>query len=167
MMGLNRHHFFWLSLFGITLMLSSFSFQLYKAFDARWIIRFPKKYELPTEKWISVFLDWLVDSANFYFFTFRDVTRSIASLIEWPYQFLRNLLIEGFQSGLGDQAVQYAPSLSWIAVITVVVAISYYASDWRLGALTGACFAYLAVFGQWQSATVSYTHLTLPTSVTV
>ena len=75
MMGLNRHHFFWLSLFGVTLMLSSFSFQLYKAFDARWIIRFPKKYELPTEKWISVFLDWLVDSANFYFFTFRDVTR--------------------------------------------------------------------------------------------
>ena len=57
MMGLTRHHFFWLSLFGITLMLSSFSFQLYKAFDARWIIRFPKKYELPTEKWISVFLD--------------------------------------------------------------------------------------------------------------
>ena len=155
MMGLNRHHFFWLSLFGITLMLSSFSFQLYKAFDARWIIRFPKKYELPTEKWISVFLDWLVDSANFYFFTFRDVTRSIASLIEWPYQFLRNLLIEGFQSGLGDQAVQYAPSLSWIAVITVVVAISYYASDWRLGALTGACFVYLAVFGQWQSAMVT------------
>ena len=70
MMGLNRHHFFWLSLLGITLMLSSFSFQLYKVFDARWIIRFPKKYELPTEKWISVFLDWLVDSANFYFSRF-------------------------------------------------------------------------------------------------
>ena len=155
MMGLNRHHFFWLALFGITLTLSSFSFQLYKAFDARWIIRFPKKYELPTEQWISIFLDWLVDSANFYFLTFRDITRALAALIEGPYQFLRNLLIEGFQSGLGDQAVQYAPSLSWVAVITVIVAISYYASDWRLGSLTGACFAYLAVFGQWESAMVT------------
>lgn len=155
MMGLNRHHVFWLSLFGVTLMLSSFSFQLYKAFDARWIIRFPKKYELPTEQWISAFLDWLVDSANFYFFTFRDITRAIASLIEGPYQFLRNFLIEGFQSGLGDQAVLYAPSLSWIAVITVVIAISHYASDWRLGVLTGVCFAYLAVFGQWESSMVT------------
>ena len=103
---------FWIGLFAVTWALSTHSFALYKALDARWIIRFPKKYELPTETWISAFLDWLVDSAHFVFFTFRDVTRSISALIEAPYQVLRNLLIEGFDHGLGEQAVTVAPSLS-------------------------------------------------------
>ena len=58
---------FWVLLFGVTWALSSFSFQLYKALDARWIIRFPKKWELPLEDWISDFLDWLVESAGFFF----------------------------------------------------------------------------------------------------
>ena len=143
---------FWIILFAITWLLSTFSFPLYKALDARWIIRFPKAYELPTEDWISGFLDWLVNEAHVVFFTFRDLTRAIAAVIEAPYQFLRNLLIEGFQSGLGEQAIEYAPSLSWIAVIAVVVAIAHYARDWRLAALAGFCFLYLAVFGQWTSA---------------
>ena len=146
---------FWLGLFAATWVLSAYSFQLYKALDARWIIRFPKQYELPVELWITRLLDWLTDSAHFYFFTFRDVTRAIAAVIEAPYQVLRNLLIEGFQSGLGDQAVEYAPSLSWIAVIAVMIAIGHYARDWRLAALAGACFLYLAVFGQWASAMVT------------
>lgn len=152
---LNWHTGFWVALFSITYALSSYSFQLYKALDARWIIRFPKKHELPTEQWISDFLDWLVETAHFVFFTFRDVTRAIAALIELPYELLRDLLIEGFQSGLGAEAVELAPSLSWIAVIAVAVAIAHYARDWRLGALTGACFLYLAVFGQWDSAMVT------------
>lgn len=151
----NWHTGFWLVFFAVTYTLSSYSFQLYKALDARWIIRFPKKYELPTEQWISNFLDWLVDHAHFVFFSFRDVTRAIAAAIEAPYQILRDLLIEGFHLGVGNEAVEIAPSLSWIAVIAVAVAIAHYARDWRLGVLTGACFLYLAVFGQWDSAMVT------------
>ena len=146
---------FWVVLFGVTWVLSSFSFQLYKALDARWIIRFPKKWELPLEDWISDFLDWLVESAGFFLFSFKDLTRAIAAAIEAPYRALRNLLIDGFSSGLGDAAVEIAPSLSWIAVIVTVAAIGHYARDWALAALVGACFAYLAVFGQWESAMVT------------
>ena len=146
---------FWLALFAVTWGLSTYSFQLYRALDARWIVRFPRGYQLSTEDWITAFLDWLVDRAHFVLFTFRDVTRAIAALIEAPYQVLRNLLIEGFQSGLGESAVQLAPSLSWIAVIAVAVAIAHYARDWILGALTGACFLYLAIFGQWESAMIT------------
>ncbi len=146
---------FWLGLFAVTWALSQYSFQIYKALDARWIIRFPKKYQLHLDDAISGFLDWLVNVANFGLFTFRDLTRAIAWVIEIPYQFLRNLLIEGFQTGLGDTAVEIAPSLSWIAVIAIVVAIAHYARDWTLAALAGACFLYLAVFGQWDSAMVT------------
>lgn len=152
---LTRNSTFWFVLFAVTWGLSSFSFQLYKALDARWIIRFPKQYELPVEAWVTRVLDWLTDSAHFVLFTFQDLTRAIAALIEAPYQILRNLLIEGFQSGFGEQVVHYAPSFSWIAVIAIVVAIAHYSRDWELGAVAGICFLYLAVFGQWESAMVT------------
>jgi len=146
---------FWAMLFAITWALSTWSFPLYKALDARWIIRFPQQWELPLESSISAFLNWLVESANFYFFTFKDITRAIAAAIEAPYQVLRDLLIEGFTSGFGDATVQHAPSLSWIAVIVCVTAIGHYARDWFLAALVGLCFLYLAVFGQWHSAMIT------------
>jgi glycine betaine/proline transport system permease protein len=156
---LSRHitkgRLFWGGLFAITWALSQYSFQIYKALDARWIVRFPSQYQLNLDTVISGFLDWLVNTANFGLFTFRDVTRGIAWMIEQPYQFLRNFLIEGFQSGLGNEAVQLAPSLSWIAVIAIAVAIGHYARDWALAALVGACFLYLAVFGQWDSAMIT------------
>ncbi|WP_306143947.1 proline/glycine betaine ABC transporter permease [Roseibium sp. MMSF_3412] len=146
---------FWGALFAATWLLSTYSFQLYKALDARWIVRYPKGWEFPLEDHISAFLDWLVESAGFYFFSFRDLTRAISALIEAPYQILRNLLVEGFTSGVGDAAVQVAPALSWIAVIVTIMAIGHYARDWFLSVLVGACFLYLAVFGQWESAMVT------------
>ena len=146
---------FWISIFATTWIVSQYSFQLYKALDARWIIRFPKQYQLNVDSWISAFLDWLVNTAHFWLFSFRDLTRGIAFLIEVPYQFLRNLLIEGFQSGIGAQAVQIAPSLSWIAIIAIAFLIGLYARDMALAVLVGVCFLYLAVFGQWESAMIT------------
>ncbi|MGB7242414.1 MAG: ABC transporter permease subunit [Sulfitobacter sp.] len=146
---------FWVLLFAVTWALSAFSFTLYKALDARWIIRFPKKWELQLDGQISGFLNWLVESAGFYLFSFKDLTRGIATIIEAPYQFFRNLLIEGFSTGIGDSAVLLSPSLSWIAVIVCVAAIGRYARDWSLAALVGGCFLYLAIFGQWESAMIT------------
>ncbi|MEE9335036.1 MAG: ABC transporter permease subunit [Granulosicoccaceae bacterium] len=146
---------FWLVLFALTWVLSTWSFQLYKAFDARWIIRFPKKWELPLEKSISQFLEWLVENAGFYFFSFKEFTRAISVVIEAPYQVLRSVLIEGFSTGYGDSAVLISPSLGWVAVLVCVVAIGHYARDWALAVLVGGCFLYLAVFGQWQSAMIT------------
>ncbi len=154
-LSLTRNSAFYLVILAITWALSTYSFAIYKALDMRWIIRFPKKWQMPLEDWISDFLDWLVESANFVFFTFKDVTRAIAALIEAPYQILRNLLIEGFETGYGAEAVQYAPSLSWIAVIVTAAAIGHYARDWALAGLVAACFLYLAVFGQWESAMIT------------
>ncbi|WP_417726399.1 ABC transporter permease [Roseovarius sp.] len=104
---------------------------------------------------ISRFMQWLVEDATFGIFTFRELTRFIAALIEFPYFFMRDLLIDGFSVGLGNQAVEIAPSLSWIAVIVTLTAMAHYARDWKLAALVGGCFLYLAVFGQWQSAMVT------------
>jgi len=146
---------FWTILFTVTWLLSRYSWDLYKSLDARWIIKYPAAARLPLEDKISAFMQWLVEDASFGLFSFRDMTRFIASLIEAPYDFARNLLIEGFSVGLGNEAVEIAPSLSWIAIIVTLVAMGHYARDWKLAALMGGCFLYLAVFGQWDSAMVT------------
>ncbi len=79
----------------------------------------------------------------------------MASLIEWPYLVVRSMLIEGFSTGQGQQAVEIVPALSWIAIIVVLVAMARYAKDWRLAVLVGLCFLYLAIFGQWHSAMIT------------
>ena len=150
-----RSGWFWLTLFVVTWALSHYSWDLYKSFDARWIIKYPGAYLLKAETAISQFMQWLVEDATFGLFTFREFTRFIAWLIELPYDFMRDLLIDGFSVGLGNQAVEIAPSLSWIAVIVTLTAMAHYARDWKLAALVGGCFLYLAVFGQWQSAMVT------------
>ena len=152
---LTPNRIFWSLLFIVTWALSTWSFWLYKALDARWIIRFPAKWELGLDSSVSDALNWLVEEAGFYFFSVRDLTRGIAATLEAPYQFLRNLLIEGFSTGYGDTAVQYFPPLSWIAIIFCVVLIGKIARDWWLAGLVGACFLYLAIFGQWESAMIT------------
>jgi len=146
---------FWLGLFAVTWALSTWSFQLYKAFDARWIIRFPTAYQLPLDKWISDFMAWLVDDLSFGVFTFHDLTRFVSAVIEVPYDLVRALLVDGFSRGLGQQAVEIVPPLSWIAVIAIMMGLAHFARDRGLALLVGLCFAYLAVFGQWDSAMVT------------
>ena len=146
---------FWLGLFAITWALSTWSFQLYKALDARWIIRFPASLTVPVDQWISAFMAWLVEDATFGLFTFRDLTRFVSAVIEAPYDLVRALLIDGFALGQGQQAVEVAPSLSWIAVIAIIAALAWYAKNRALAMLAAVCFAYLAVFGQWASAMVT------------
>ena len=72
-----------------------------------------------------------------------------------------SLLATGFVQGLGSEAVQVVPPLSWVAVIAVLVALGHYARDVRLALLVGGCFLYLAVFGQWASAMVTLSSIVI------
>ncbi|KZK82913.1 Glycine betaine/L-proline transport system permease protein ProW [Pseudovibrio sp. Ad13] len=153
--SLRNPRFFWLLLFASTWLLSSYSFPLYKALDARWIIKFPSAWQWQLDEKISTFMAWLMEDAGFGLFTFRQLTRFLSAIIEAPYNTMRAFLADGFHSGLGQQAVEIFPSMSWIAVTFLLVLLAVKAGGWRLAALVGGCFLYLAVFGQWQSAMVT------------
>jgi len=146
---------FWFGLFAATWVVSSYGRDAARAIDARWLVKYPTAWRLPLKGEISTAMDWLVEEANFGLFTFRELTRGISWVIEIPYDFARSALIDGFERGLGSNAVEIAPSLSWIAVIVAVIAMGHYARNWRLAALVGGCFAYLVIFGQWDSAMVT------------
>lgn len=119
---------------------------------APWAVAYPRGWEAPAAKWISAAMNWLVDDATFGLFTFTELTRAIAAVVNVPYIAALSVLSSGLLQGEGSNAVQLLPPLSWIAVIAVVSLIGEYAGGRRLAALVGLCFVYLAVFGQWQSA---------------
>ncbi|NQU58304.1 MAG: ABC transporter permease subunit [Rhodospirillales bacterium] len=122
---------------------------------APWAFKFPRAWVIPLSHWISGFVKWLLDGFDLGLFTFQELTRSISWLIDQPYNISRSLLAEGFMEGQGSDAVLVFPRVSWIAAIAIVGLIGHYARDWKLAALAAACFFYLAVFGQWDSAMVT------------
>ncbi len=120
-----------------------------------WVADYPRAWEVPLARWISLFTKWLVDEASFGLFTFRDLTRFVGALIDAPYRFVLSLLATGLRSGQGSAAVQILPPLSWIAVVGLMALMGWHAGGRRLALLVGGCFLFLAVFGQWQSAMVT------------
>ena len=137
--------------------------------NIKWAFKVPRDWRLPLKSEISDFMDWLVESANLGLFTFYELTRGISWLLEKPLDLATGIFATGILSGEGSAAVQLTPPLSWIAVILLVMALGHYAKGWRLSLFVGACFLYLAVFGQWESAmiTLSSVLIAVPIGVTV
>jgi len=122
---------------------------------AGWTFDYPKSLTIPVARWISDAMKWLVNEASFGLFTFTDLTRFVAAVIDVPYRLALSLLSNGFLSGQGSGAVQILPPLSWIAVIAIAVLTGLHAGGRSLAILVAACFGFLAVFGQWDSAMVT------------
>jgi len=153
--NLSRNAVLWLVLAVATFVLAGHGKQWSEALSAGWVMELPRAWRFPVGDDISAFMNWLVEEATFGLFTFTQFTRFLSWLIEQPYDFVRALLIQGFIHGQGDEAVEILPSLSWVAVIGIVMAMGWYARSWGLAVFVGLCFAYLAVFGQWESAMVT------------
>ncbi len=120
-----------------------------------WAFDYPKAFTIPAQRWIGNTMKWLLNEASFGLFTFTDLTRFIAAVIDFPYRIALSLLSTGFLSGQGSSAVQILPPLSWVAVLTIATLIGYHAGGRRLAILVAACFGFLAMFGQWTSAMVT------------
>ena len=123
--------------------------------------KYPRGWELPLKSWISDVMKWLVNDATFGLFTFKELTRSISWLLDWPLHIATSLLSTGFLYGQGSKAVQVLPSLTWIAVTAIAVLTAYYAGGRKLALLIGGCFLYLAVFGQWDSAMITLSSIAI------
>ena len=123
--------------------------------------KYPRGWELPLKGWISDLMKWLINDATFGLFTFKELTRSISWLLDWPLQLATSLLSSGFMHGQGSKAVQVLPSLSWIAVTAIAVLAAHYAGGRKLALLVGGCFLYLAVFGQWDSAMITLSSIAI------
>ena len=109
-----------------------------------WLDDYPKGAEVPLAKWVSAFVRWLIAGVF-------DVTRAISALLELPVDFALGLLSTNFKIGNGADAI-VIPRLSWVGVTAAVAILGHVYGGWRLATLSGLCFLYLALFGQWDSA---------------
>jgi glycine betaine/proline transport system permease protein len=115
-----------------------------------WAFDFPRAWQLPVQAWIGDAVKWLVNEADFGLFTFRDLTRFIAAVIDIPYRVTLALL-----SGGGAVLGLPVPPLGWLAVTLLVGLLGLVAGGWPLAVLVSGCFVFIAVFGQWTSAMVT------------
>ena len=122
---------------------------------AAWAFKVPKEWRIPLKRWIGDAMDWLVQDAGFGFFSFTDLTRFVAAVIDVPYRLALSILSTGWLEGQGSAAVQQLPPLSWIAVIGLAVLLGRHAGGRRLAFLVGACLLFILLFGQWDNAMVT------------
>ena len=130
-----------------------------------WAIKPPKELRWNVEAFgsctsvrycVTGFMKWLVgDEAYVFPWTFKEFTRTIAAGIEIPYQFIKASLASGFTIPLGNGKSWDMPPVSWVGLMIVFSWIAYRLKDWTLALIVFLCFAYLAVFGHWDSATVT------------
>jgi hypothetical protein len=158
---LNRWVVFWgvMILVTVLLMLSKESLP--------WAFKYPRAWQIPLAGWITGFMKWLINSFDLGLFTFKEFTRWIALLVEQPYTLVKSLLSTGFLSGVGSDAVQVFPRISWVALVAGVMLFGHYVRDWKLALLVGGCFGYLVVFGQWDSAMVTLSSIIIAVPVGV
>ena len=90
-----------------------------------WMVEYPKQWVVPLRFWISDFMDWLVNDFDLGLFTFKEFTRSIAWLLDWPLAAAQGLLSSGFKIETQSGTSIELPRLSWLAVIAVVVGHIY------------------------------------------
>ena len=153
--------------FLFTFFLYFYGKEIASLFDINWIIKYPKQYVFPIAKFTSTFVKWLMDEATFGIFTFRDLTRFIAWLIQQPYNLVLALISKGFLQGQGQDAVEILSPLSWISVIAIIVSMALYTKDKILVLLVGFAFFYLVIFGQWASSMVTLSSIIIAVPVGV
>ncbi len=115
-----------------------------------WAFEVPRGWRLPVAAWIGGFVTWLVNEAALGPVAFSDITRGIAAVIDAPYRLVLGLLAGG-QTVLGVTV----PPLGWLTVLAFAALLGLRAGGPALAALVAGCFAFLVVFGQWQSAMVT------------
>ena len=142
---------FWLAAFAVSL---AFLY-LPRGTLPRWAADVPRAWRIPVQGWVSAAMDWLVNDASLGLFSFRELTRFLATILQVPLTAATSLLATGLLSGEGSAAVQVLPPLPWIAVLLIAAILGFHAGGAGLAALATAAFLYLAAFGQWQSAMVT------------
>jgi glycine betaine/proline transport system permease protein len=128
-----------------------------KAFLPQGLIR-------PAEWLVQPFADWI--NAAFYFLQndlgLMALTRAFSDVVEWLLNVTANLLY-------GKSRWPNIGPIPWGVVAATAFMAGYALKGWRLAALSGGTFVWIALMGQWQWAmeTLSVIVVAAPFSVTL
>jgi glycine betaine/proline transport system permease protein len=106
-----------------------------------WAVKYPRAMVVPFAAWIGAVVKWCV--ANL-----QPFTRAIAALLDAPLRFVQAALATGF---IHNGQEEIFPRLSWLGVIGAFTLAGHAYGGIRVAVLSFICFAYVAVFDQWDS----------------
>ena len=109
-----------------------------------WAVNYPADAGVPVADWVSAIMTWLKVNLSW-------LTRSITAILGVPLDFALDLLAKNFKIGTGAEAFTL-PRLSWVGICAAAFLAGRAFGGWRLGALSGGLFLYIALFGKWTSA---------------
>ncbi|MBC6404742.1 MAG: ABC transporter permease subunit [Rhodospirillales bacterium] len=131
-------------------------------FNPAWSDRWPESWEIPLAAWTTSAFQWLANDLSFGLFTFRNLTRGIAWLLDRPFDLVEGVLFRGFRGlGLGP--------IPWLALSLALGIAGYRLGGTRLAMLAALGVAYLAIFGVWKDSmrTLSLVAVTVPLAALV
>lgn len=100
-------------------------------------------------EWLNSLSDYLKEEQILGLFNFRDVTRWIAGLIDYPLDFMGGLLLDGKDS------LTLGP-MSWFMLAALGAILGWYLKGWKLALLTAGSFVYYAAFDLWEDAMLTF-----------
>lgn len=139
----------------VAALLAALAIWLWGASLVPWAFDYPKAWRLPAARWIGGFVTWATKEAALGPLAFSDVTRAISAVVEAPYRVAHGVLATGWTRAESGETIVLAPPLAWVAVIGLMALMGLWAGGPGLAALVAACFGFVAVFGQWNSAMVT------------
>ena len=136
-------------------------------FDSKWILKYPKHHAIPFAIYTTSFVKWLINEASFGLFTFKELTRFFAWIIEQPYNLVLAIISKGISKGQGQDAILLLGPLSWISVIGIFFTLALYTKDKFLILLVVLSIVYLAVFDQWKSSMITLSSIIIAVPIGV
>tara|TARA_B100000575_G_scaffold284912_1_gene279575 strand:- start:925 stop:2901 length:1977 start_codon:yes stop_codon:yes gene_type:complete len=135
------------------------SFLITKISFIDFFIEIPNNYKLPVAKYITIFTKWLIEEANFGFFSFKEFTRSVGLVLDMPSIFLKGLLATGFKIENSAGEVLLIKPLSWVSVIFIFAIIGIWLKDFYLTLFIIISFLYVAIFDLWESTMTTFSSI--------
>lgn len=130
-----------------------------------WGWRVPAALQVDLASHLNLGFTWAARKAEIGSFAVKDITRSLADLVELPLDLLRGLLVEGFRPrvpGLGRVDIAALP---WWALSAAAAFFAHrIAGRSGLALMLGTC-GYFLVFGLWEAAMLTLASVTLSVAV--
>jgi glycine betaine/proline transport system permease protein len=125
------------------------------------------QWVVPLADWVSAFFDWLARDLGFGLFTFRELTRALAAVLEVPLTAFITVLSSGVEIPIGGDTTVLVPPIPWFSILIALGWVGWLWGGPRLLALVVAAMGYLVVFGQWASAMVTLSSILVAVPVGV
>ena len=124
-----------------------------------WAVKYPRALVVPFAAWIGGAVKWCVDNL-------QPFTRAIAAILDAPLRFVQAALATGF---IRNGQEEIFPRLSWLGIIGAFTIAGFAYGGIRVAILSFICFAYVALFGQWDRTmlTLSSVIICAPVGVVV